>query len=65
MVYDPELFRREILPRLAEREAFRDRAAGCSKASASDIRRGKRTLHVSTWGALAVLVGITLEEGSR
>jgi hypothetical protein len=52
-VYDPELFRREILPRLrtvplAEIMA----AAACSKASASDYRRGKRTPHVSTWGAL-------------
>jgi hypothetical protein len=28
-------------------------AAGCSKASASDYRRGKRTPHVSTWAALA------------
>jgi hypothetical protein len=27
-------------------------AAGCSKASASDIRRGKRTPHLSTWAAL-------------
>jgi hypothetical protein len=31
-------------------------AAGCSKASASDIRRGKLTPHVSTWGALGALV---------
>ena len=30
-------------------------AIGCSKASASDIRRGKRTPHVSTWQALAKL----------
>jgi hypothetical protein len=57
-VYDPELFRREILPRLrtvslAEIMA----AAGCSKASASDYRRGKRTPHVSTWQRLAELVG--------
>jgi transcriptional regulator with XRE-family HTH domain len=55
---DPELFRREILPRLrtvslAEIMA----AAGCSKASASDYRRGKRTPHVSTWQRLAELVG--------
>ncbi|MGA2806217.1 MAG: hypothetical protein ABSF89_17845 [Acidimicrobiales bacterium] len=32
-------------------------AAGCSKASASDYRRGKRMPHVSTWGALGELVG--------
>ena len=38
------------LPEIAE-------AAGCCKASASDIRRGKWTPHVSTWGALAELVG--------
>jgi hypothetical protein len=31
-------------------------AAGCSKASASDIRRGKQTPHVSTWGMLGTLV---------
>jgi len=30
-------------------------AAGCSKAYASDIRRGKWTPHVSTWAALAEL----------
>jgi transcriptional regulator with XRE-family HTH domain len=59
-VYDPELFRREILPRLgtvslAEIMA----AAGCSKASASDYRRGKRTPHVSTWEALTKLAGVT------
>ncbi len=27
-------------------------ASGCSKASASDIRPGEPTPHVSTWGAL-------------
>jgi hypothetical protein len=31
-------------------------AAGCSKASASDIRRGKQTPHASRWMALASLV---------
>jgi transcriptional regulator with XRE-family HTH domain len=31
-------------------------AAGCSKAYASDIRRGKWTPHVSTWLGLAKLV---------
>jgi CRISPR-associated endonuclease Cas1 len=56
-VYDPELFRREILPRLsAVPLAEIMEAAGCSKASASDYRRGKRTPHVSTWAALAKLV---------
>ncbi len=32
-------------------------AAGCSKAYASDIRRRKWTPHVSTWRALADLLG--------
>jgi transcriptional regulator with XRE-family HTH domain len=30
-------------------------AIGCSRASASDIRRGKRTPHVSTWATLAAI----------
>jgi hypothetical protein len=30
-------------------------AAACSKASASDIRRGKWSPHVSTWKALGEL----------
>jgi CRISPR/Cas system-associated endonuclease Cas1 len=57
VTYDPELFRREILPRL-RMVKLSDivEAIGCSKASASDIRRGKRTPHVSTWGALGELV---------
>jgi hypothetical protein len=58
-VYDPELFRREILPRLALVKLSEiAEAASCSKASASDIRRGKWTPHVSTWGALGQLVGV-------
>ena len=58
--YDPELFRRDILPRLGTvRLAEIAQAAGCSKAYASDIRRGKWTPHVSTWGALDELVGMT------
>ena len=57
-VYDPELFRREILPGLRTVPLTEImEAAGCSKASASDYRRGKRTPHVSTWAALAELVG--------
>jgi hypothetical protein len=57
-VYDPELFRREILPRLAGVKLSEiAEAAGCSKASASDIRRGKWAPHVSTWGALSELAG--------
>jgi len=57
LVYDPELFRREILPRLATVKLMDiAEAAGCSKASASDIRRGKWAPHVSTWTALGELV---------
>jgi CRISPR-associated protein Cas1 len=59
VVYDPELFRQEILPRLRTVPlAEIIEAAGCSKASASDYRRGKRTPHVSTWPALAKLLGV-------
>jgi len=57
--YDPDLFRRDIWPRLATvplKEIAE--AAGCSKASASDIRRGKWAPHVSTWRGLADLVGV-------
>ena len=59
MVYDPELFRREILPRLRTVPlAEIMEATGCSKASASDYRRGKRTPHVSSWEALGQVVGV-------
>ena len=59
-VYDPELFQREILPRLRTVPlAEIMEAAGCCKASASDYRRGKQTPHVSTWGALTKLGGAT------
>ena len=58
-VYDPELFRRDILPRLRTVPLAEIMStAGCSKASASDYRRGKRTPHVSMWGALGKLVGV-------
>ena len=61
-VYDPELFRREILPRISTVKLSEiAEAAGCSKAYASDIRRGKWTPHVSTWGALAEMVQVTLD----
>jgi CRISPR-associated endonuclease Cas1 len=61
-VYDPQLFRREILPRLGTVPLAEIMvAAGCCKASASDYRRGKRTPHVSTWGALAELVGVEIK----
>jgi hypothetical protein len=59
VVYDPALFRREILPRLRTVKLVEiSDAAGCSKASASDIRRGKWTPHVSAWAALARLVSV-------
>ena len=62
-VYDPELFRRNILPALQNVKLSDIVAtAGCSKASASDIRRGKWAPHVSTWAALAKLVGIRVED---
>jgi hypothetical protein len=65
-VHDPELFRREILPRLATVKLMDiAEAAGCCKASASDIRRGKWTPHVSTWSALAELVGKLFDRGTR
>jgi hypothetical protein len=63
VAYDPELFRREILPRLGTVPlAEIMEAAGCCKATASDCRRGKRTPHVSTWRALAGLVGVNAVE---
>jgi hypothetical protein len=53
------MFPRDILPGLATIPLPEiARAAGCSKAYASDIRRGKWTPHISTWPALAHLVGI-------
>jgi hypothetical protein len=58
-VYDPELFRREIWPRLAGVKLSEIvEAIGCSKASASDVRRGRWAPHVSTRPAVAELVGV-------
>ncbi len=58
VAYDPDLFRREILPGLASvKLADIMAAAGISKGYASNVRAGKFTPHVSTWGALARLVG--------
>jgi len=53
VIYDPELFRAEILRGLANFKLMdiAERAAGCCKASASGIRRGKWAPHVSTWDA--------------
>jgi hypothetical protein len=65
VVYDPEQFRREILPRLGTvKLAQIAEAAGCSKAYASDILRGKWTPHVSTWARLARLVEVELERSA-
>ena len=65
-VYDPEQFRGEILPKLAGVKLSEIvEAAGCSKAYASDIRRGKWTPHVSTWTALAGLVTAKIEVASE
>ena len=64
-VYDPEQFRRDILPGLAGVKLSEIvEAIGCSKASASDIRRGKRTPHVSAWPALAQLTGGPADSGA-
>ena len=61
-MHDPEWFRRDVLPRLAGVKLSEIvEEAGCSKAYASDIRRGKWTPHVSTWGALARLAGAEVE----
>ncbi len=60
-VFDPKLFQREILSKLSTvKLAEIVNAIGCSKASASDIRRGKWAPHVSTWAELAKLAGVQL-----
>ena len=63
--YDPDLFRREILPGLQDVTLSRImEAAGISKAFASDVRRGKYVPHVSTWDALTELVRAPLEDSA-
>lgn len=58
-VYDPELFRRDILPKLAGVNLSEIvEAIACSKASASDIRGGKRVPNLSSWPALGELVEV-------
>ena len=50
-MHDPEWFRSDVLPRLATVKLSEIvEAAGCSKASASDIRRGKWTSHTCRRG---------------
>jgi CRISPR-associated endonuclease Cas1 len=58
--YDPEMFRRDILPGLqgVKLSAIVE-ATGLSKGYASTVRAGKWTPHVSNWPALAALVGVT------
>ena len=57
--YDPDLFRREILPGLAGvKLATIVDAIGCSKSFASTIRAGRQIPHVSTWGALAQIADL-------
>jgi hypothetical protein len=64
--YDPELFRREILPRLRTvRLSEIVEATGMSKAFASQVRAGKFTPHVSTWTAFAGLVEIEIKAPSH
>jgi len=53
--YDPEYFRREVLPALRGVKLVDImEAARCSKSFASQIRAGKFMPHVSTWEALAL-----------
>jgi hypothetical protein len=57
-LYDPELFRREILPRLRTVKLSEIvEATGLSKSYASQVRAGKFTPHDSTWSALDRLAG--------
>jgi CRISPR-associated endonuclease Cas1 len=59
--FDPELFRRDILPGLVGvKLAEIVEAIGCSKGYASTIRAGKQTPHVSTWKSLGALAGFDL-----
>jgi hypothetical protein len=56
-VYDPDLFKREILRGLANVKLAEIVAAtGISKGYASNVRCGVHTPHVSMWPALGDLV---------
>jgi CRISPR-associated endonuclease Cas1 len=58
--YDPDFFRREILPALrGVKLADIMAAAGISKGYASQVRAGRFTPHVSTWHALARSAGVS------
>lgn len=59
---DPDLYRREILPRLGIVKLSEImRATAYSKGHCSTIRSGKFVPHVSTWPDLARLVGLVVE----
>jgi hypothetical protein len=61
-IHDPEMFRRDILRGLATVKLSEITATtGLSKSSASQVRAGKWTPHVSTWPALAELAGVKLD----
>jgi len=64
--YDPEMFRRDVLPRLAtvKLSEIMD-ATGMSKGFASQVRAGKFQPHVSTWQALGGLVGFGTAPAQR
>jgi len=56
--YDPELFARDIMPRLRTVKLSKImEATGACKATASSWCNGHTTPHVSTWPALARLAG--------
>ena len=56
---DPSIYRERILPKLqAVKLADIMEATGYSKGHCSTIRAGTWTPHVSTWPALARLVGV-------
>lgn len=58
--YDPDRFRRDILPGLADRKLTEIMAVtGWSKSFASRVRAGQSLPHVSVWRALAELVDVT------
>ncbi len=60
---DRDWYSREVLPQLANHKLVEIMAAaGCSKGYASTIRKGTYVPHVSTWSALAKLVGVEVTE---
>lgn len=59
---DEAWYREVVLPRLAGvKLAAIMEAASCSKSYASELRRGRFNPHVSTWRALALLVGVEID----